>query len=129
MKNRTPPLNRFAVRVTLAMICSMLFVVALSNLLIYQFALNSQFKNIRSNLMVIAQTAALMVDPDLLVSVPLNKEGIHSLPYQIIADQLRKIRMANPQIAYIYVMTKTNEDGVWQFAVDPDPDKDAGEDG
>lgn len=114
-------LRSFQVKVTLALILSMLFTGAMCNFLIYKFALNSQFKEIRNKLMLIAQTAALMVDADVLLTVPLNREGIDSAPYKMVAEKLEKIKAVNPHIKYIYTMTKTEETGIWQFIVDPDP--------
>ena len=43
------PFRRFQVKVTVAMICSMLFVVALSDTLIQQFALNFQFNKFNNH--------------------------------------------------------------------------------
>ena len=80
----------------------MLFSGAMSNLLIYKFAIDSQFNQLRDKLKVIAQTAALMVDADLLLQVPLNPEGINTPQYKIITQKLSKIREVNPPIKYIY---------------------------
>lgn len=113
-------LRSFKVKVTLILILAMLFAGALSNFLIYKFALASQFKQLRDKLKVIAQTASLMVDSDLLRQVPLNKTGVNSIPYKIIVEKLKKIREVNPPIKYIYTMTKTERPGIWQFMVDPD---------
>src|SRR3989338_7916264 len=116
------PFHRFQVKVTVAMILSLLFVAALSNILIYQFALNAQFNALRDRLTVIAKISALMVDPEVLEQVPLNKEGINSPAYKIIAENLRKIKSDNPLITYNYIMSKTEKPGVWQFWVDPEPE-------
>ena len=117
----------FKVKVTLALILSMLFSGAMSNFLIYKFALNSQFNQLRDKLMIIAQTAALVVDVDTLQQIPLNHEGINTPQYKIIAEKLRKIKKVNPPIRYIYTMTKTNQEGIWEFIVDPDAPTEAEE--
>lgn len=114
-------LRSFRVKITLILILSLLFVGAMSNFLIYRFFLNSQFNELRSKLMIIAQTAALLVDADVLLKVPATPEGVYSSQYQIIADKLRKIKEVNRPIKYIYTMTKTEKEGIWQFVVDPDP--------
>ncbi|HBT83709.1 MAG TPA: hypothetical protein DEB35_10045, partial [Desulfuromonas sp.] len=72
-------------------------------------------------LMVLAQTAVLTIDPELLQNVPLHRQGVESAPYQVIKEKLEKIKKISPQIKYIYTMTKTETEGVWQFIVDPDP--------
>jgi putative nucleotidyltransferase with HDIG domain len=113
-------LRSYRVKVTLAMIFSILFVMGLSNALIYRFMLDSKFDSIRSRLMVIAQTAALLVDTQTLSEIPLTHEGIHSPAYQTVAKKLNRVRLVNPQITYIYVMAKTPQEGIWQFIVDPD---------
>lgn len=114
-------LRSFRVKVTLALVLSMLLVGAMSNLLVYKFALDSQFNELRNKLMIIVQTAALMIDADTLLAVPLNREGINSPQYNIIVEQLRRIKAANLPIKYIYTMGKTEKEGIWQFIVDPDP--------
>jgi HD-GYP domain-containing protein (c-di-GMP phosphodiesterase class II) len=113
-------LRSFWIKATLALILSMLLVGAMSDFLIYKFALNSQFNQLRDTLMIIAQTAALAVDIDTLQQVPLNHEGINTPQYKIIAEKLRKIKEVNSPIRYIYTMAKTNQEGIWQFIVDPD---------
>jgi len=71
--------------------------------------------------MVIAQTAALAVEPDLLMKVPLNTSGLDTPQYKVIAEKLMSIKKANHPIKYIYTMTKTDTEGIWQFIVDPVP--------
>lgn len=111
----------FRVKVTIALILSLLFVVGLSDFLIYKFSLDSQLNQLRDGLKAVAQTSSLMVDSDALLHVPLNREGTDSLEYRLIAEKLRQIKKANPRILYIYTMTKTEAPGVWQFIVDPEP--------
>jgi putative nucleotidyltransferase with HDIG domain len=113
--------RNFRFKVTLIFILSMLFVGVLSNFLVYRFALNSQFNELRNKLMMVAQTATLMIDGDMLMQVPLNHQGANSPQYKIIFEQLKKIKITNPTIKYIYTMTKTETEGTWQFIVDPDP--------
>jgi len=114
-------LKSFQVKVTLALILSMAFIGAMSSLLVYKFALNSQFNQLRDKLKMVAQTASLMIDADSFLEVPMNKEGINSAQYKTIAEKLRKIKEANPPIRFIYTMAKTGDDGILQFIVDPDP--------
>ncbi len=119
MKNILP--KRFQLKITLAIIFCMLLIVGLSDILIYRFSYQAQFNGIRTRLMLIAQTTALLVNPEILQEISLNRDAVESLPYKITADKLRKVKEANPQIKYIYTMTKTQEEGIWQFLVDPDP--------
>ena len=114
-------MSSFRTRVTLVLVLSMLFVMSLGNFLIYKFSLNAQFNQLRERLMVIASTASLMIDADSLLRIPLNRDGINSPQYKVIADKLNKIKQVNPSLKYIYTMTKTDKEGIWQFIVDPSP--------
>ena len=69
--------------------------------------------------MMVAQTAALTIDPQLLSQVPLNKKGINSSQFKTIANIMTKIQKVNPNIEEIYTMGKTSKPGIWHFIVDP----------
>lgn len=114
-------LRSYRFKVTLVLILSMLLVGAMSDFLVYRYALNSQFNELRNKLMMVAQTAVLMIDPEMLREIPLSREGASTSPYNIIVGQLSKIKAANPTIKYIYIMAKTEKEGIWQFVADPDP--------
>jgi putative nucleotidyltransferase with HDIG domain len=114
-------LSSFRVKVALALVLSLFLVMSLSNFLIYRFSLNAQFEQLRERLAMIAQTAALSIDGDLLAQVPLSAEGINTNAYKTIAQQLKRIKDANMGITYIYTMAKTDQERVLQFVVDPEP--------
>lgn len=114
-------LNSFRVKVTLILIFSIFFVMVLSELVIYKFTLDFQFNQLREKLMIIAQTASLSIDADMLMAIPLNQSGISTVTYKTISRQLSRIKEINPSIKYIYTMTKTEQAGIWQFIVDPSP--------
>jgi len=99
----------------------MLFAAALSNFLIYRFSLNSQFNELRNKLMLIASTASLLIDTDTLSRIPLNREGVNTPQYQDTVLALKKIKKINPILKYIYILTRTDKEGIWQFVADPDP--------
>ena len=71
--------------------------------------------------MAIAQTGTLALDADMLMRVPLKREGMNTQEYRLISQKLNEIKKANPQVKYIYVLTKTDKEGAWQFIVDPSP--------
>jgi serine phosphatase RsbU (regulator of sigma subunit) len=114
----------FRTKLALVLIFSMLFAGCLSNFLIYKFALESQFNQLRSRLKVIAQTSALLIDADQILQVPLNKEGVNTPQYKEIAATLEKIKKVNPTITYVYTMKKTETPGIYEFIVDPEPEAD-----
>jgi len=93
----------------------MLFVGMMSNIVIHKFAIDSQFAQLRESLKVIARTTATMIDADMLAAIPLNRSGVNNPQYQIIAEKLRVIKQRNPSIHYIYIMTITDKQGIWQF--------------
>ncbi|MDO8748795.1 MAG: HD domain-containing protein [Candidatus Omnitrophota bacterium] len=111
----------FQTRLTLALIAAMFFAAAMSNILIYKYVLNSKLNDLRDKLMAIAQTGALALDADILMQVPLKREGMNTSQYREIAGKLEEIQKANSQIKYIYAITRTEKEGVWQFIVDPSP--------
>jgi putative nucleotidyltransferase with HDIG domain len=109
----------FRARVALLFISGMLATALLSNLLIYRLALRSQFEQLRRQLVMVARTAALSIDAGQLMRIPLSREGIRSPEFTAVAQRLYAIKKANPQIRYIYTMTTTGMNGIWQFIVDP----------
>lgn len=111
----------FRAKVTIALVLSLFFVAVLINVLIYQFSLKSQLNQFRESLKTIAQISALSVDPALLAQVPLNRDGVATEPYKLIAEKLNEIKRTNPQILFIYTLTRTDKKGIWQFIVDPEP--------
>ena len=112
-------LTTFQARITIIFIVSMLFIAVLSNFLIYQYTLQSQFNNLRRMLMATAQITALTIDTNTLMSVPLRKSGVDSRQFKQIADKPNKVIETNPLIEDIYTMKKTGVEGRWQFIVDP----------
>ena len=114
------PLRSFGFRVTLAIITSMVGLVFLGDIIIYQFTVRTQFEGLRTYLKSIARTAATTINAEYLDEIPLTKEGINTQGYQVISQQLKSIKAANPQIKYIYILTKAGSGRVWKFVVDID---------
>ncbi|MBU0468151.1 MAG: HD domain-containing protein [Candidatus Omnitrophica bacterium] len=79
--------------------------------------------------MIIAQTATLSIDGDLLMKIPLNRQGVNSEAFKIILKKLQKIKKVDPILKYVYTMTQTDKPGVLQFIVDADTDMDESKDG
>lgn len=121
MKNILSCLGSFQARVTLILVISMLFVGMMSNFVIHKFAVDFQFSQLRQNLKTIAQIAASVIDGDAIEMIPLDPSAVNLPSYQMIAEKLREIKKRNPAIYFIYIMTTTDTEGIWQFVVDPDP--------
>ena len=115
-------LKSFRFKVILASIASLVFVLALSGVLIHQFVLHAQFEQLRDKLKVIASTASFAIDVPSLLSIPLNRQGMNTPQYQSIAKKLEAIKKQNQPIDSIYILTRTDHEGIWQFIVDPEPE-------
>jgi len=116
----------FRAKVTVALIVSMVIVSAMSNFLVYRYTLDTQFSQLRDKLKVIAQTAALMIDGDMLMSIPQEPSAVNTEAFKMIAARMQGIKSVNtPPITYIYTMGKTDKPGVLRFIVDPDAGKSA----
>ncbi len=118
----------FQFKVTIVLILSILFVLAGSNAVMYQLNLRERLENLRQRLMRTAQTAALTIKAEELEQVPLSEAGLESPQFKEIRAQLLRVKKTDPLIKYIYTMTKTSTDGVWQFIVDADPFPEEGKD-
>lgn len=123
MKKKRKILNSFKTKVTLLLILAMILSAGLCNFLIYKYALESQFNQLREKLMIIAQTTALSIDGDLISQIPLEREGVNSEPFKIIFKRLQEIKKVDPILKYVYTMAKTDKPGILQFIVDADADR------
>lgn len=117
-------LKSFQVKVAIVFVLSMLFVATLSNYLVYRFSLDSQFKQLQDKLRIIAQTAALMIDAEVVEQIPLTREGMVTTQYKAVVERLRQVKKVNPAIWSVYLMAKTDKEGMLQFVADADiPDE------
>jgi putative nucleotidyltransferase with HDIG domain len=112
----------FRTKVMAAIVAALLLVLALSHLLIYRSASQAQFDQLRSQLMILAQTASLLVDADALERIPDAREGARTPEYVDIYSRLKRVRELNPSIRYIYTLKPSDVPGHLKFAVDLDPD-------
>ncbi len=120
VKRKMNIFSSFRTKVTLILIGAMIFSAGACNLLIYQYALQEQFQQLREKLMIIAQVAALSVDGKVLMKIPLKREGVETQDYKAIAEELLAIKQVDPALKYVYTMAQTDKAGEWQFIVDPD---------
>jgi len=112
----------FRSKVTVALVLSLFLVAAISSFLIYKFNYNAQFEQFREQLKMTAQAAALIIDPDILMQVPLRgPESVNSPQYKVIAGKLLQFKKINSQILFVYTMGRTDKDDILQFIVDPEP--------
>jgi len=120
LKKFTLLFKSFRAKITIAFLLAMVFILVLSNMLIYRFSAQAQLQGLRNQLMVMAQTTALFIEAQTLMQVPLTPSGVESPAFKTIVEKLNKIKDISPMITYIYTMTKTEQEGIWQFIVDPD---------
>jgi HD-GYP domain-containing protein (c-di-GMP phosphodiesterase class II) len=109
--------KNFQYHVMILLVLGIMFVMTLSEFLIYQFTLEKQFDQLREKLKVVAQTAALNIDHTVVAQVPLIREGVTSEPYQVLARQLQSIQEANSFLTDIYILRRTEKAGLWEFVV------------
>jgi len=110
--------KRFGVRVTAAIVLSIVTTVCLSGLILYQFTFRTQFEDLRSYLKNLAHTIAVNINTPQLTQIPLAKEGINTQSYAVIMDYFRKITVANPRITSIYILKKVDGTDTWRFVID-----------
>ena len=87
----------------------------------YSRSQSALFTQIQTNVMNIAQCAAMNVDGELLMQISEGDEGTES--YNVIVEQLALFR-DNADIEYIYTLRKTGE-GQYIFIVDADTEEPA----
>lgn len=112
------PFRTFRAKVTVILTLAIVFSLGISDLLIYEYSNTKQFQQLRHKLKVIAHTASLLIDGNSLKNIPLNKDGVNTPQYKTIADGLMKIGSADPAIAYVYVLKKTDKKDKLQFIID-----------
>ncbi|MFA6320471.1 MAG: HD domain-containing phosphohydrolase [Candidatus Omnitrophota bacterium] len=111
----------FGVKVAAAFILLMCLSAAVSNLLIYEYSLKSQFDQLRDKLTTVAQAVAMTIDQENLIGIPLNKDGLASPQYKAVEAELLKMKEVMPSLAYMYILKKTEQDGILQFIMDIHP--------
>jgi len=99
----------------------LLFWAALGNFIFCTYRLRDTFSQTREQLITIASNAALSIDAQELLEVPLQQTGDSSLTYRAIFDKLETIKQINPSLKYVYIMTTTDQPGILQYVVDADP--------
>ncbi len=114
------PFQSFRLRVSTAMVCSMVLLAIIGDIITIHYTFQTQFENQRAYLMNLAKNSALLIDAQALKQVPLNKEGINTSAYQSIAQELKRLKAANPQIEFIYLLTPTSDKKRWKFILDLD---------
>ncbi|OGX07039.1 MAG: hypothetical protein A2Z88_03020 [Omnitrophica WOR_2 bacterium GWA2_47_8] len=121
MRSNPFHIKRFQIKLAIVLIMAAVFALVLSNAVVYQFNLHERLESLRRELKVTAQTAALAVSAGDLAQIPLNESGLNSPQFQAIQTKLIQVKLSNPLIKYIYTMSTTATEGVWQFVVDADP--------
>jgi len=113
------PVLSFRVKTAILLIMAMFLVVAATNLFLYRHLLNSEMDSARSGLISLARSAAVRIDGDALVKIPLNPGGVNTAEYRLVAEELKRIMRQNPDLHYIYVLAPTGKKEIMKFIVDP----------
>ena len=107
-------------KVTVACVATMILAAFLGSFLVYRFALNSQFEQLRNRLTLVAQVAALTVDMPSVKWVMDNRQYSGTPAYDKIFKALTNIKKLNSDIASVYIFRKTSNDGILEFVADSD---------
>jgi len=102
-------------------VSAVFFLAASVNFLINDYRLRGNFNRARQQLMLAAKNAALSINTDNLLSIPLERSGDSAPEYQEIFQILQKIKSDNPRIKYVYIMAVTSRPGILQYVVDANP--------
>ncbi len=97
------------------------FILALYNILSYEYALRASLEGLRGKLKATAVNASRAVDADTLLKIPLKTDADKTQEYKVVYDILSDVKQRQPVIKYIYIMTMTDEPGILQYVVDADP--------
>ncbi|MFH0997866.1 MAG: HD domain-containing phosphohydrolase [Pseudomonadota bacterium] len=111
-------IRSFRIKVMMSLILSMLILIAVSGFLLNKAAIDGQLNQLRNQLMTVAPIAALSVDAELLKQIPPDREGVNTVPYKRVEKHLQEILRANAAMNDIYILTKTDQEGILQFIVD-----------
>ncbi len=98
-----------------------IFLSGLSGFLFTEYRLRSNFNQVRERLILIASNAAISLDADEILKIPLTQRSEGTPEYMSVFRKLEKIKASNPSVKYVYVMTTTNQPGILQYVVDADP--------
>jgi len=118
MANLNAYLRSFRVRVPLVIVSVILIMVVIDNILDQRSAFDSQHRYLRDKLESVAATSALLIDPEAVKSIPLDKSGVNSSGYKKVMESFRKIEASNPQIADVYILVKTPQKNQLLFVAD-----------
>lgn len=113
-------INSFRVKVMITLILSIVLLVVISGFLLNKAAGEGQLRQLRNQVMTIAQISALSVNADLLQQIPCRPDGRNTIAYKLIGNHLKEILRTNDILKDIYILTKTDQEGIWQFIVDID---------
>ncbi len=113
------PVLSFRVKTAVLLIMAMFLVVAATNLFLYRHLLDSEMDSARSTLISLARSAAIRIDGDALMRIPLNPGGVNSPEHRLAAEELKRIMRQNPDIRYIYALVPTGKKEIMKFVVDP----------
>ena len=110
--------HSFRTQVALLLIPALLLITGVSGVLIDHFAIDTQFAQFRSQLMSLAQVVALSVDAELVGTIPLNPAGADTAQYKTLVRHLKRTLGSGRPIKAIYIMSKTDREGILQFVAD-----------
>ncbi|MCX7919536.1 MAG: diguanylate cyclase [bacterium] len=105
--------------ISVALIVLMICTAAV--LILYYVARETLIDEVRRQLVSVASTAALQIDAEKHKLLQTRADETTET-YRSMKEVLRRIRVANPDIRFIYTMTSTDRPNIWQFVLDAEED-------
>jgi len=108
----------FKLKIIIVFVLFSICVSMLSLYLIYAMIIKSQMEDFRASLLMTATLGAELIDGDAHRQIALERGSINSSFYQHVKRKLKFIREANPNIRYIYTLTRDKKSERFFFVVD-----------
>ena len=112
----TPDIRRRALRETLVIAMAAFAITGAGIIGVWVAAASTIRRDHLNHLTNLAQVAALQVDPDLHRSITHEKQ-LNSPEYRRAVEPLRRMRLALPNVRYLYTMVR-GDDGLVHFVLD-----------
>lgn len=112
--------GKFRLRIILLFLSCILSLTAVNLGLNGFIGYKARFEELRTRLLMTARTAVLSIDPELVRQIPLTETGTNHPAFRAVNGSLARIREENPEIKYIYLLTRSEKPEMLRFVADPD---------
>lgn len=110
---------RIRTKVFIILICFAGLIATSSAFLFYRKSVETKFDNLREEITAIARGGAMLVEPGILQSIR-GKEDTATEAYSDLYHILSEFQRAFPRVECVYIMRKTDTEGLLEFIIDVD---------